>query len=402
MEILYLFFFVYVPLLIQCKEEDPCSYTVYRNLTDLPKRNPSFFMDYLPICDIKITKGWYRAEYYKMSTSPPSLGYCGTLYPFWFSGSHPPTASVNDATACLKGFIENCTQKIDIKVKNCTTYMVYHLKPVFYCNSGYCFELSDNCVKGVPSNLSVSYHNVSWVSKVFGTSTLHSPSVMFKCSFTPLPDTSLFYEISWYVDDIEVVRSETLSYNSLENALLSSKQIAQKQKKAGSTISCLVGAKYKEDGFACKTASSKPFFAGIKVLTPTITMTRGGSASIQLQFTIPYVMESLEVNHVFGNQFCLFVSLATVEGNLTACRAKDAKHCDIEIKAYRYNEREYYATDKWKEIHTMNIYNTDNSDFKDATRDVTLRLQTGGTHSIDNIFENVTLPDIQASKKLEL
>ncbi|XP_061167223.1 uncharacterized protein LOC133176067 [Saccostrea echinata] len=143
--------------------------------------------------------------------------------------------------------------------------MVYRLKPVDICASAYCFELSKDCVSDVPSDLLVSYHNVSWKEDIDGVITNYVPSVNLKCSFTPLADTSLFYEITWYVDNEEVVKSKTLAHDSLEDAILSSEHILNKQKKSGSMIYCLVGAKYKEKDIACKTGSSPLFFAGIKV-----------------------------------------------------------------------------------------------------------------------------------------
>lgn len=43
-------------------------------------------MDSTPLCDRYITEGWYRAKSHVMSSSPPILGKCNTLYPVWLKG----------------------------------------------------------------------------------------------------------------------------------------------------------------------------------------------------------------------------------------------------------------------------------------------------------------------------
>lgn len=42
-------------------------------------------------------------------------------------------------TACEVGFYNNCTRQYDIDVKNCSSLLVYRLKPSDVCNSAYCF-----------------------------------------------------------------------------------------------------------------------------------------------------------------------------------------------------------------------------------------------------------------------
>lgn len=53
----------------------------------MAKRSPSYDYDFtlLP-CDRYLIEGWYGSKSHVMSTSPPSLGKCGTAYPVWLKG----------------------------------------------------------------------------------------------------------------------------------------------------------------------------------------------------------------------------------------------------------------------------------------------------------------------------
>lgn len=68
--------------------QDPCHDRNVVELNDMAKRSPSYAMDSTPLCDRYITETWYKATDHVMTTSPPSLTYCGTLYPVWLNGIH--------------------------------------------------------------------------------------------------------------------------------------------------------------------------------------------------------------------------------------------------------------------------------------------------------------------------
>lgn len=88
----------------------------------------------------------------------------------------------------------------------------------------------------VPSNIAVAYHGVTWVTHTVGVSTLHEPEVNLICQFDRLPDETLFYDVTWYVDDTEVLTNQTVSSNSSDLALLTGSQMFAKGKKANSMV----------------------------------------------------------------------------------------------------------------------------------------------------------------------
>lgn len=52
----------------------------------MAKRSPSYDEDSTLPCDMYLIEGWYGSKTHVMSTSPPLLQKCGTLYPVWLKG----------------------------------------------------------------------------------------------------------------------------------------------------------------------------------------------------------------------------------------------------------------------------------------------------------------------------
>lgn len=133
-------------------------------------------------------------------------------------------------------------------------------------------------------------------------------------------------------------------------------------------------------------------------MTPQLTIDRGGSGNVQLQFTIPYTTEDLLIPNFDTTVSDLNVNLAVLNDSSVSCKDGNSKLCGIKVKGYSYNDRSKYSTDDWKQIHTIKIFNRDNGDYTDFDRHITLRLETGGTNGEGSqIFSNILLPDIQAS-----
>lgn len=91
-------------------------------------------------------------------------------------------------------------------------------------------------VTDVPSNLTVGYHEVTWETIVDGTNTAHQPDVNLVCHFNRLENISLYYDVTWYVDDTEVLTHQTVSSSSSDLALLKGTQMLAKRKKANSMV----------------------------------------------------------------------------------------------------------------------------------------------------------------------
>lgn len=79
-----------------------------------------------------------------------------------------------------------------------------------------------------------------------------------------------------------------------------------------------------------------------------------------------------------------------------ACDDPNEINCDTKVLAYKKQDTDMYATDEWKTIHSIRVYNKDDGDFTLIDKHITLRLKTGATNGVGSkIFENLILPDIQ-------
>lgn len=69
---------------------------------------------------------------------------CFTLIIYYIVLSLDPFPTVGETkslTACEVGFSDNCGRRYEIDIKNCTSFLVYKLKPLDVCNSAYCFGI---------------------------------------------------------------------------------------------------------------------------------------------------------------------------------------------------------------------------------------------------------------------
>ncbi|XP_062607422.1 von Willebrand factor D and EGF domain-containing protein-like, partial [Saccostrea cucullata] len=311
----------------------------------------------------------------------------------------PENGTMARRTVCRVGFQNKCVQSHTIMVKNCGFFAVYELTPLSSCNSAYCFQPSSTCVEGVPTNLSVSYHGVSWTSHPNETATdrTHIPSVNLICNFTPINEENIFYEVNWYIDNKEAIRNQTLATDKRTKALLSASEILQIKGKAGSMIHCVVGAKFRPADSPCSSKSSPLFFAGIKLLRQRIVIEKNQKAIIPFQLTIPFADQTLVLDKD-EKESVLYINSAVHNGSHVSCEDSRRYNCAINITSYKYSERWKYDTDEWKGIQNFTFYNDDDGDYTPDTH-LILRLQTVGTQggqlSPTKIFEDVLLPDVQ-------
>uniref|UniRef100_UPI00398E7F10 uncharacterized protein n=1 Tax=Pristiophorus japonicus TaxID=55135 RepID=UPI00398E7F10 len=77
--------------------------------------------------------------------------HCSTVKPGWINGTHPTVGQGEvTRTVCFNYDGNRCNRTLEIKIKNCTSYSVYELKPPPDCNMTYCTVadsvLTDPCV----------------------------------------------------------------------------------------------------------------------------------------------------------------------------------------------------------------------------------------------------------------
>lgn len=120
------------------------------------------------LCDSMLEEGWYRiisTAGERMPTECLIDGYrCGTAYPIYLSRKGVPTG---EDIFPAKGKIVNRTayevydnqcvnEEYPIRIKNCTLYLVYYLRPTIGCNTAYCFGTELPCPDGQSSETGFS------------------------------------------------------------------------------------------------------------------------------------------------------------------------------------------------------------------------------------------------------
>ena len=96
------------------------------------------------LCDRSLPRGWYRFTSFvggQMPTSFVGKNRCGTIAPIWMKGKHPSQQDgIVYRKACINFFDkgDGCFRSFTIRVRNCSTFYVYYLRPTYACAIAYC------------------------------------------------------------------------------------------------------------------------------------------------------------------------------------------------------------------------------------------------------------------------
>ncbi|XP_060565974.1 pancreatic secretory granule membrane major glycoprotein GP2-like [Ruditapes philippinarum] len=131
---------------------DPCHVSNHSKFPDdrLGSRNlnctPS---DNIPLCDYFLIEDWYVIDNAVLSNKcPKDIGTCGVTYPVFLDGEFPDVSDgIVGRSACMVEGSNCCGETIQIQIKNCSGFYVYHLKPLDKCSSAYCFESTLPCIE---------------------------------------------------------------------------------------------------------------------------------------------------------------------------------------------------------------------------------------------------------------
>ena len=94
-------------------------------------------------CDNNLNDGWYRflnISGITMPTTCPPRHTCGTTFPGWLKGDHPTVEDGEVSRTVCFTWRPNmrCHDSYKIRVRNCTSFYVYLLRPTT-CNFRFCF-----------------------------------------------------------------------------------------------------------------------------------------------------------------------------------------------------------------------------------------------------------------------
>ncbi|XP_062620579.1 uncharacterized protein LOC134282147 [Saccostrea cucullata] len=222
----------------------------------------------------------------------------------------------------------------------------------------------------------------------------HDPAVTLLCEFNWKTDEDLYYDITWYIDEQEVL-NQTVDASNNYTAVLTAYDVLGADKKIGTNVVCKVGAKRDKEKVPCLFKDSDLFFYGIKVCNPSIELERKGSKDVDLEMTIPSASETRIINGVEQPASALAIYMHFHNNYQSKCSGSGSSNqCFVQVQSYNFSERHKYETEEWKRNISFPVYNKDTDGYVTSTS-MTLSLRTGSTEGKGSkIFENAVLPDI--------
>ncbi|XP_048750156.2 uncharacterized protein LOC125662024 [Ostrea edulis] len=253
---------------------------------------------------------------------------------------------------------------------------------------------TEYCVDWVPPDVSVNYHNITWREEDVGFVVRYDPAVTLVCNFSVKSDEDLLYDVTWFIDGLEVF-NQTVDSSSNYTAVITAHDFLTARKKMGSNVHCKVGAKRREENVACLIKVADPFFAGIKITNTNVELERKGSSNVELEMTIPFASESLYINGVSQPVSDLNIEMTFKTDDSSKCGGGGSSNqCEVKVKGYSYSDRHKYQNDEWRQNISFPVYSQD-TDAYVINSHMTLALKTGGTNGVGSeIFQHVPLPDI--------
>ena len=123
----------------------------YRSLTNADRKVTSSTSAFGIVCDYQLGSGWFRFEGAAGTRMPsscisnPQLRWCHTLLAGWLNGDHPTVADGRVTRRVCFSYVtpqylwDCCYKSIDIQVRNCGSFYVYHLyAKAELCTYRYC------------------------------------------------------------------------------------------------------------------------------------------------------------------------------------------------------------------------------------------------------------------------
>lgn len=332
-----------------------------------------------------------------MAKKEPTINYCGTTFPIWLQGKDPMLPNtVEHLTACQVAFSGPCAYTYNISALRCPNNdVLYFLNGSNICNAAYCFEPIDDCVKETVSGVEVAYYNTTWERKQsHNNEEYYDPIVNFFCKFKPLGKDSVFYNIEWFIGDMSVTNF-TVDESSADEAIFSSSDMLNMNKKVGDQIFCTVGAISSPNSSVCTRQISMPFTVGFEILNKTVDIQRNGTEKILIKQNIPYVARTYP-----SQQESSILNIHTIykDADKLACQQiGHHKKCTLDINALDYDSvNQLKPKETWEKIHEIVISSLDPKDY--YLQQYRLVLSLGTNTQEDNAFFNdAELSDIQVN-----
>ncbi|XP_060602131.1 uncharacterized protein LOC132755296 isoform X2 [Ruditapes philippinarum] len=352
-----------------------------RELKDVGRRGPSYVIKSSSepyISDSTLPAGWYfakdSARYYTLvNGTAPTFAHCGTYSPIYIKDKLGELDEGKEylLTACLLAFDSSCQHRYSIKLRKCGQQIQYYLLPTDG-TSAYCFEPSSFSVEEpapdyiIPDNIQVS---VALMYRRENNSL--EPELDFKCNFESASNR-YYYGVSWVLDGKIERTFSPVKVNDVDGTNLNETTLGRLGFKFGLTIQCAVKVSSTATGDQTIPQMSDTFYAGIKVLTPQITLNSGSPKSILVLPTIPL-----------------------------GCRRPDGlpdtleEHCDLDIEMIDTNTKYSCQDTSLTSLRNQNLCGSKITGWRNATSQPCMHSHNAELCSYSSIKRRLTTTSIQ-------
>ncbi|CAG7830632.1 unnamed protein product [Allacma fusca] len=275
------------------KAINPCHPSYHRLINNQPNRSYNYRFGTASrreqaLCDRDLTPGWYRFNSLAGNTIPtscPGVNYCGTRAPVWMKGTIPSTEEgIVKATGCVSVQGKCCTTQIQMLVRNCSDFIVYHLQPTPACPSAYCVGYEVPCPAGLSSESGYTpcHFPVDLLeTKVSYGFSKDKSKLQFFCDVTlgghVVPE-SVSLEIEWIVDE-ETVQAETFGLLQQHKGVLK-----EDKWNIGQVLQCRARARHVTINTFTSVVTSPPFNTGVLVINPIALSANEGAEPVYVEF----------------------------------------------------------------------------------------------------------------------
>ncbi|KAG0430273.1 hypothetical protein HPB47_022834 [Ixodes persulcatus] len=177
----------------------PTQYTVIDDFRRHPDYTSTSSKDWL--CDRYLVPGWYRFQVNGSNaivpTFCPNVTRCGTQAPIWIRLNDPMPSAGQEVVgeACAAWIFPStstavcCILKSPAKIRNCGTYLIYHIRGLTGCNLAFCALPAET--RAAPK-----LAGLRTLSRLIIRPSLRGGASWLTCSASAVP--GMLYNVSWY------------------------------------------------------------------------------------------------------------------------------------------------------------------------------------------------------------
>eukprot|EP00058_Branchiostoma_floridae_P026224 XP_002611714.1 hypothetical protein BRAFLDRAFT_63595 [Branchiostoma floridae] len=270
----------YLEVNYECQGPDPCEPNEHDSIDDIWRsagHNSTGRAEAELLDDQGLAEGWYRFVSEaggEMPTTCAPVNSCGTRFPVWMDGTVPTVNQTQDVTGCInQGGC--CDNTVNLKVKNCSTFLVYKLSPLPAADpSAYCADMFPK-LRGAPT---LDYH-------------FSQTESYFLCDFDGPTWSNITWVVEWLLDDTVILTEQMPGW--VQTAYLDQADIL-----LNTEVSCQVHGHFDGSNVTTVPDKSDPFYAGIVVGPQDLTVHEdGGPANFTVHSTIALNCDVMIVNN---------------------------------------------------------------------------------------------------------